>query len=219
MESYKPTDRSRVHRHAERAKYDTATVHAILDSSSFAHVGIVQNGQPLVIPMGYARAGEVLYLHGSPGSRLLRQIAEGVDVCVTVTLLDGMVFARSVFNHSMNYGSAVVFGKGRLVDELEEKKRAMFAFTEQLIPGRWDEARTPSENELKGTTFIAVDIIDASAKMRTGPVIDDDVDLVTPIWGGVVPLTMVAGEPNPDSHNSAGSAVPASIEAFRRRHR
>ena len=157
------------------------------------------DGQPYVIPTGYARAGDTLYIHGSAASRMLRTAGEGVDLCVTVTLVDGFVLARSVFHHSMNYRSVVVLGKARSVDTDDEKRIALRAFTNHIVAGRWEEARQPAEQELKATSVLALPIEEASAKVRTGPPLDDEEDYALPIWAGVVPIAMHAGAPLPDA--------------------
>jgi nitroimidazol reductase NimA-like FMN-containing flavoprotein (pyridoxamine 5'-phosphate oxidase superfamily) len=187
-----------VKRHPERGDYDRATIHAILDEALICHVGFAVDGQPYVIPTIHALDGDVLYLHGSPASRMLRTLKDGVDVCVTATLLDGLVLARSVYNHSMNYRSAVVLGRAREVTEPDAKLRAMERVVEHILPGRWAEARQPSEGELNGTTILALPIDEASAKIRTGPPKDFDDDLSLPVWAGVIPLDLRRGHPYPD---------------------
>jgi nitroimidazol reductase NimA-like FMN-containing flavoprotein (pyridoxamine 5'-phosphate oxidase superfamily) len=193
-----PTRRTTVRRHPERGAYDRATIDAILDEALICHVGFMVDGQPYVIPTIHARDGDVLYLHGSPASRMLRNLAEGVDVCVTVTLLDGLVLARSVYNHSMNYRSVVVLGRTTEVTDRGEKLHAMERIVESLIPGRWAEARQPNEAEIKGTTILAIGLREASAKIRTGPPKDFDDDLSLPVWAGVIPLDLRRGRPYPD---------------------
>ena len=185
-------------RHPERGAYDRATIDAILDEALICHLGFVVRGQPFVIPTIHARDGDVLYIHGSPGSRMLRNAKEGVDLCVTVTLLDGLVLARSVYNHSMNYRSAVVLGRAREVTDREEKLRAMHRVVDHVVPGRWADARQPSDGEIKGTTILAMSLDEASAKIRTGPPTDDEADLELPVWAGVIPLTLEASRPIPD---------------------
>jgi uncharacterized protein len=185
------TDRTRVKRHPERGVYERGPIDAILDEALICHVGFVVDGQPFVIPTIHARAGDVLYLHGSSASRMLRTVGGGVDVCVTVTLLDGIVLARSVYNHSMNYRSAVVLGRARLL-EGDEKLAALETVVEHIVPGRWAEARHPNRKELKATSVLALPLDEASAKIRTGPPTDFDEDLELPIWTGVIPLRLVA---------------------------
>jgi hypothetical protein len=190
-----PSPRTTVRRHPERGVYDRGAIDAILDEAPICHVGFVADGRPFVIPTIHARAGDVLYLHGSPASRMLRTLGEGIDVCVTVTILDGLVLARSVYNHSMNYRSVVVLGTARSVDEREEKLAALQAIVEHVLPGRSADARGPSDKELTGTTVLALVLDEASAKVRTGPPKDFDEDLALPVWAGVVPLGLVAGKP------------------------
>jgi uncharacterized protein len=193
-----PTTRTKVKRHPERGAYDRATIDAILDEALICHVGFVADGQPYVIPTIHARDGDTLYLHGSPGSRMLRNLADGVDVCVTVTLLDGLVLARSVYNHSMNYRSVLVLGRARELTDRAEKLHAMERVVENIVPGRWSEARQPNEAEIKGTTILALPIEEASAKIRTGPPRDFDEDLSLPVWAGVIPLDLRRGRPYAD---------------------
>jgi len=183
-----PTARTRVVREHERGVYDRETAYAILDEGFICHVGFVANEQPFVIPTSYGRKGDNLYIHGSAASRMLRKLNEGVPVCVTVTLLDGLVLARSVFNHSMNYRSVVILGKAKLVDDSQEKLEALRILSEHIIPGRWDDARQPNERELKGTSVLRLPIEEFSSKVRTGPPIDDAEDYPFPTWAGVVPL-------------------------------
>jgi uncharacterized protein len=199
METYTPTERTQVKRLAKRGVYDRAQVHAILDEGFLCHVGFEVDGQPYVIPTGYARSGDRLYIHGSAASRMLRTLGQGVQVCVTVTLVDGLVLARSAFHHSMNYRSVVVFGQARVVDDPEEKTAALAHFTNHIVPGRWDEVRQPTGQELKSTTVLALALDEVSAKVRTGGPIDDEEDYVLPIWAGVVPLRIEAGDPVPDA--------------------
>ena len=198
MDSYPTTSRTKVGRLPKRAVYDRAQVHAILDEGFLCHVGFVVDEQPYVIPTGYVRVGEQLYLHGSAASRMLRTLDQGIQVCVTVTLVDGFVLARSVFHHSMNYRSVVMLGKARLVTDRSEKLEALRSFTNHIVPGRWDEARQPAEQELKSTSVLALPLEEVSAKIRTGPPIDDDEDYALPIWAGVVPIRARIGEPVPD---------------------
>src|SRR3954468_10891127 len=187
------TDRTRVRRHPERGAYEREPIDAILDEALICHVGFVVDGQPFVIPTIHARIGDVLYLHGSPASRMLRTLRDGVDVCVTATLLDGIVLARSVYNHSMNYRSAVVLGRAREVTDAAEKLRALEAVVEHMVPGRWSDARQPTQGELDGTTVLALALDEASAKVRSGPSNDFDRDTELPVWAGVVPLRLAAG--------------------------
>jgi nitroimidazol reductase NimA-like FMN-containing flavoprotein (pyridoxamine 5'-phosphate oxidase superfamily) len=201
------TARTRLRRLPARGVFDRAAVYAILDEGFVCHVAFAVDGQPYAIPTGYARLGDALYLHGSAASRMVQQLSAGVDVCVTVTLVDGLVLARSAFHHSMNYRSAVVLGRAHLVTDRDEKYAAMQCFTNQVVPGRWPELRPVSEPELKGTAVLALPIEEASAKVRTGPPLDDEDDLAWPVWAGVVPLVTSAGDLVPDAHVQAG--VPA----------
>jgi uncharacterized protein len=184
--------RLRVKREPQRARYDRETVDAILDEALICHLGFAVDGRPYVIPTLHARVGDRLYVHGSAASRMLRHVATGAEVCVTVTLFDGLVLARSVFNHSVDYRSAMVFGRATLV-EGDEKVAALRALTEQLAPGRWDEARQPTAKELKATWILSLPLDEASAKVRTGPPEDEPEDLDLPVWAGVVPVHLAAG--------------------------
>ena len=198
MAARAPTDRTRVRRAPKRADYDRATIDAILDDALICHVGFVADGQPYVIPTLHARVGDTVYLHGSTASRVVRTLAAGAPACLTVTHVDGLVLARSAFHHSMNYRSAVVLGTMRLVADRAEQERALEAFTEQLVPGRWEHVRPPSAKELKGTSVLALPLDEASAKVRTGPPVDDEEDYALPVWAGVIPLTLAPGTPQPD---------------------
>jgi len=212
-----PTARTRVVREPDRAVYDREAVYQILDEGFLCHVGFVADGQPFVIPTSYGREGASLYLHGSAASRMLRQMREGVPVCITVTLLDGLVLARSVFNHSMNYRSVVILGKAALVEHPEEKLAALRALSEHILPGRWDQARQPSERELKVTSVLRVPIEEFSAKVRTGPPVDDADDYSFPTWAGVIPLEMKAGAPIDDQRLEPGRAVPEYVKNYSRK--
>jgi nitroimidazol reductase NimA-like FMN-containing flavoprotein (pyridoxamine 5'-phosphate oxidase superfamily) len=194
-----PTARTTVKRHPERGDYDRPTIDAILDEALICHVGFVLDGQPFVIPTIHARDGDTLYVHGSPASRMLRNIKEGVDVCVTVTLLDGLVLARSVYNHSMNYRSVVVIGRARELSDRAEKLRAMERIVEHVVPGRWEDARQPDDGEIKGTTILAIGLDEVSAKIRTGPPKDFDDDMSLPVWAGVIPVALTRSEPIRDN--------------------
>lgn len=192
------TDRTRVKRIPKRGSYDRETINAILDEALICHVGFVVDGQPYVIPTGFARVGEDLYIHGSAASRMLRELSKAIDVCVTVTLLDGHVLARSAFHHSMNYRSVAVLGNATLVTDDQEKYDALKALTEHFVPGRWEDVRWPTELELKATSVLKLAINEASAKIRTGPPVDDDEDYSMSVWAGVIPITLTAGDPIPD---------------------
>jgi hypothetical protein len=197
-EAQTPTTRTRVVREPQRAVYDRDTVYRILDEGFICHVGFAVDGQPFVIPTSYGRKDASLYIHGSAASRMLRQMKDGLSICVTVTLLDGLVLARSVFNHSMNYRSVVILGKATLVEDPEEKLEGLRTLSEHILSGRWDDARQPNEQELKATSLLRLPIDEFSAKVRTGPPIDDAEDLTFPTWAGVVPLEIKAGEPIKD---------------------
>ncbi|MET0831624.1 MAG: pyridoxamine 5'-phosphate oxidase family protein, partial [Acidimicrobiia bacterium] len=181
-----PTSRTEVRRLAERGSYERSVIDAVLDEALICHVGFVHDGGPVVIPTIHARAGDTLYLHGSPASRMLRSMRSGDEICVTVTLVDGLVMARAPFHSSMNYRSVVVFGEPRLVEEPDEKWAAFAVLTEHVCPGRWADSRLPNDKEIKGTLVAAVTIDEASAKVRTGPPGDDEEDYDLPIWAGVV---------------------------------
>lgn len=207
-QSFTPTERTRVVREPQRGVYDREVIYKILDEGLVCHAGFVAAGQPFVIPTLYARVGDAIYFHGSAASRMLRGAAEGAQVCVTVTLTDGIVLARSVFNHSMNYRSVVALGKTTLVEKAEEKLAALRAFTEKILPGRWDDARQPSERELKATSILRLPLTEISAKIRTGPPEDDAEDYALPVWAGVIPLRVVAGAPIRDERCDLGIPVP-----------
>src|SRR5438876_1608309 len=213
-----PTQRTRVVREPDRGAYDRETAYRILDEAFLCHVGFVVDGQPFVIPTSYGRKDASLYIHGSAASRMLRQLKESVPVCVTVTLLDGLVLARSVFNHSMNYRSVVILGKATLVDYPEEKLAALRILSEHIIPGRWDDARQPNERELKATSVLRLPIEEFSAKVRTGPPIDDEEDYSFPTWAGVVPLEMMVGAPINDPRLDATRDAPPYVISYSRRH-
>jgi len=198
IETYTSTDRTRVKRLPKRGVYDKAQIYSILDEGFICHAGFAVDGQPYVIPTGYARVDDQIYIHGSAASRMLRALDRGIDLCVTVTLVDGFVLARSAFHHSMNYRSVVVVGKARLVSDPEEKMEALRRFTNHILPGRWEEVREPTAQELKATTVLALPLEEVSAKVRTGPPVDDEEDYSLPIWAGVVPLRGKVSEPIPD---------------------
>ena len=205
------SERTRVKRLPERGEYDRAALDEILDEALICHVGFVQDGEPFVIPTIHARDGDTIYFHGSPASRMLRLMKKGVPVCITATIVDGIVAARSVFHHSMNYRSAIVLGEARLVESDEERLRAMEAVTEHVLPGRWAEAKHPNEIENKGTLLVAVPIEEFSVKTRTGPPGDDEPDYDLPIWAGVIPLTIEPGEPEADPRLREGTEVSESV--------
>jgi uncharacterized protein len=206
----------RLRRHPERGRYDRATIDAILDEALFCHVGMMDGSQPFVIPTIHARLGDVVYVHGSTGSRALRSFAGGIPMCLTVTILDGLVLARSAFNHSMNYRSAMVLGVAREVTDPDEKQAAMRAVVEHVARGRWDEVRHPSTKEVAATTIVALDLSEASAKVRTGPPHDDDEDLHLPIWAGELPLRLSSMAPRPDPSLALDLPVPPSVTGWTR---
>ena len=210
-----PTPRTTVRRLPKRGHYDRATIDAILDEGLVCHVGFVADGQPYVIPTLYARQGDRIYVHGSAVSRMLRTLAGGVPVCLTVTIADGLVLARSAFNHSMNYRSVVVLGTATAVDG-DEKVQALRTIAEHVVPGRWAETREPSAVELKQTLVLSLSLAEASAKVRSGPPIDEDEDYALPHWAGVLPLSLTAGVPIPDPRLPAGTPVPPSVRGWRR---
>jgi nitroimidazol reductase NimA-like FMN-containing flavoprotein (pyridoxamine 5'-phosphate oxidase superfamily) len=209
-----PSQRTRVRRIPGRGHYDRATVHAILDAGLVCHVGYAIDGQPYVTPTGYWREGDRVYWHGSSASRMLRQQKHGISVCFTVTHLDGIVFARSGFHHSMNYRSVMALGKAATVEGDAAKLAALEAFTERVAPGRWREIRPPSKQELKATTILHMDLAEASAKIRTGDPVDDEPDYALPCWAGVLPLRVMVGTPQADARLGAGIAAPGYLKRF-----
>jgi nitroimidazol reductase NimA-like FMN-containing flavoprotein (pyridoxamine 5'-phosphate oxidase superfamily) len=209
MEEFTVTERSAVRRLPKRGNYERSVIYGILDEGFVCHVGFCLDAQPFVIPTGYARAGDLLYIHGSPASRMLGSLKQSIPVCVTVTLIDGLVLARSAFHHSINYRSVVVFGRAVLVEDAMQKVEALRAFSEHVVPGRWDDVRQPSQKELKATMVLALDLEEASAKVRTGPPIDDEEDYALPIWAGVIPLRMDAGPPVRDPRLKEGIEPPS----------
>ena len=216
MSTFTPTERTQVKRLPKRGAYDRETVFKILDEAFVCHVGFVVDGQPYVIPTNYGRAGETIYLHGSAASRMLRSLSGGIPVCVTVTLVDGLVLARSAFHHSANYRSVVMLGTARLVDDPAEKMEALRVFTEHIMKGRWDDIRQPNEQELKGTTVLALPMEEVSAKLRTGGPIDDEEDYALPVWAGVLPLPVTPAEPIPDTRLNAETPVPNYMRGYKR---
>jgi uncharacterized protein len=214
--TFQQTNRTTVKRLPKRGVYDRDVVYEILDEGFICHVGFVVDSQPVVIPTGYARQENSLYIHGSQASRLLRRLKEGVDVCLTVTLIDGLVLARSAFHHSMNYRSVVVFGRASLVEEREKKLVALRAFSEQVIPKRWDEVRPPTDQELAATTVLALQLEEVSAKVRTGPPLDDEEDYALPVWAGVIPVTLAASSPIPDPRLPATIEIPEYARRYKR---
>lgn len=213
MSSYTPTDRTRVRRLPERGHYDRETVYSILDEGYICHVGFVVDGKPVVIPTLYGREGDRLYIHGSAASRMLRDLSKGIDCCLTVTLVDALVLARSGFHSSMNYRSVVVFGRAAEITDPEEKNHALAVVSDHLLPGRWAEVRGPSAQELKGTSVLSIELSEVSAKIRTGGPIDDDEDYSLPVWAGVWPLQTRFEAPIPDAKLNDGIPVPGYVSS------
>src|ERR1700694_5117279 len=212
-----PSARTRLVREADRAVYDRAAAYKILDEGFICHVGFVVDGQPFVIPTGYGRVGDCLYTHGSAASRMLRRVDEGIAVCVTVTLLDGLVLARSIFNHSMNYRSVVILGTAVAVNDAKEKLEALRLLSEHILPGRWVESRQPNEKELKATLVMRLPIEELWGKVRVGPPMDDEEDYAFPTWAGVIPLTLVPGEPIDDARLMPGLKAPEYARTYTRK--
>jgi uncharacterized protein len=216
-EAHVPTARTRVVREAHRGVYERTAAYEILDEGFICHVGFVMDGQPFVIPTGYGRSGDNLYIHGSAASRMLRNLDKGVAVCITVTLLDGLVLARSIFNHSMNYRSVMVLGTAVAVLDPKEKLEALKLLSEHILPGRWAESRQPNERELKQTLVLRLPIEEFSAKVRKGPPIDDEEDYSFPTWAGVIPLEIVPGAPINDPRLDPKTPVPVYARAYSRK--
>lgn len=216
MNDLAQTPRTTLKRLPKRGSHQREVVNQILDEGFICHVGFMVNGQPFVIPTGYARVSDRLLIHGSQASRMLRALEKGIDVCVTVTLIDGLVLARSAFHHSMNYRSVVVFGRATLIERREEKLAALLALSEHIIPRRWHDVREPTESELQQTTVLWLPLDEASAKIRSGPPLDDEEDYALPVWAGVVPLRMVAGAPIPDPRLPPETELPSYAREYRR---
>jgi nitroimidazol reductase NimA-like FMN-containing flavoprotein (pyridoxamine 5'-phosphate oxidase superfamily) len=208
MDKLPQTPRTTLKRLPQRGNYDRELIEQILDEGFICHVGFAVDGQPFVIPTGYARVGDSLVIHGSQASRMLRTLGQGIDVCLTVTLIDGLVLARSAFHHSMNYRSVVVFGRATVIEDIAAKVVVLRALSEHMIPGRWADVREPSERELQQTTVLSLPLTEASAKVRTGPPLDDEEDYELSVWAGVIPLRLVAEPPVHDARLSANSEVP-----------
>ena len=215
-ETVPPTERTGVVREAQRGVYDRESIYKILDEGFVCHVGFSVDGQPYVIPTLFARVDDAIYFHGSAASRMLRNLGEGIPVCVTVTLTDGFVLARSVFNHSMNYRSVVALGKAMIMDAPTEKLEALHAFTEKILPGRWNDARQPNEKELKATSILRLPLTEVSAKVRTGPPEDDAPDYALPVWAGVIPLHVAFDAPVRDDRCDPSIPTPAYATHDRR---
>lgn len=219
MDSTTQTKRTKVKRLPARGHYDRETINAILDEAFICHVGFVVDGQPYVIPTGFARVGDHVYIHGSAASRMLRNLSQGINVCVTVTLIDGLVLARSAFHHSINYRSVVILGSATLVVDADEKDKALEALTEHIVPGRWADVRWPNKLELKATTVLKLPIEEASAKIRIGDPKDDEDDYAMGVWAGVLPLSLATGTPIDDGRLDPGIAVPTYVRDYRRQKR
>jgi uncharacterized protein len=211
--------RTKIRRVPARAMYDREAIDAILDEALVAHLGFLHDGQPYVVPTLHARIGDEVYFHGSAAGRAIRTLAEGVPACLTVTLLDGLVLARSAFHHSVNYRSVVVLGRARLLGQGSERAEALEAFVERLVPARWGEVRPPSPKELKATGVLALPLDEASAKARAGPPMDDRDDYLLDSWAGVIPLRMAAGVPAPDPRLAPGTAASSAVQSWIERHR
>jgi nitroimidazol reductase NimA-like FMN-containing flavoprotein (pyridoxamine 5'-phosphate oxidase superfamily) len=215
-EDISKTEKTRLRRIPKRGAFDRETINGILDEAFICHVGFAVDGQPYVIPTGFARVGNTLLIHGSSASRMLRNLADGIGVCVTITLLDGLVLARSAFHHSMNYRSVVILGKAKVIEDEKEKNDALFALSEHIIPGRWAAVREPASLELKATLVLSLPIDEASAKIRAGDPVDDDEDYDLNVWAGVLPLQTIAGAPIPDTKLKDGIDVPSHVKNYKR---
>lgn len=212
-----PTARTKLKRLPKRGNFERETIYKILDEAFVCHVGFIVNHQPFVIPTSYARIGDRLVIHGSAASRMMRNLSDGIDVCVTVTLIDGLVLARSAFHHSVNYRSVVVFGKAKIIEDESEKYEALKAFTEHIVPDRWAEIRPPTKNELKGTTVLSLPLTEASAKIRTGNPVDDEEDYALDVWAGVLPLSLTTAEPIADERLKSGIKAPSYVLNYSRK--
>ena len=217
MTDFTRTDRNRIKRLPTRGHYDRETIHRILDEALICHVGFVERRQPYVIPINFARVDDRIVLHGAKASRLLKHIEAGHPICVEVTIVDGLVLARSVFHHSLNYRSVVVFGRGRLIEDQQEKLAALQAVTEHLIPGRWQEARLPNHKELNATSVVSINIDEASAKIRMGPPVDEDDDYALPVWAGILPLQEMPLTPIRDELQSENIPLPKYVAQYSRK--
>lgn len=216
-EVLQPTAKTKLKRIPKRGNFERETIYAILDEAFICHVGFVAGGQPFVIPTSFARIDDRIVIHGSAASRMLKNLSEGIEVCVTVTLIDGLVLARSAFHHSLNYRSVVVFGRAQIIADEAEKNEALAAFTDHIIPNRWTEIRPPNVNELKGTTVLTLPLTEASAKIRTGNPVDDDEDYELDVWAGVLPVELTFGKPIDDDRLKDGIETPPSITNYSRK--
>lgn len=211
------TERTKLKRIPKRGNFEREKIYEILDEAFICHVGFCVNNQPFVIPTSYARIDDNLVIHGSAASRMMRNLRDEIDVCVTVTLIDGLVLARSAFHHSMNYRSVVVFGKAKIVEDEAEKNEALKAFTEHIVPNRWKEIRPPTKKELKATTVLSLSLQEASAKIRTGNPVDDEEDYELDVWAGVLPLNLITDKPINDDRLKNGIAVPSNVLNYKRK--
>lgn len=216
-EQISQTTRTKLKRIPKRGNFERETIYKILDEAFICHVGFAVDNQPFVIPTSFARIDNRLVIHGSAASRMMRSLSEEIDVCVTVTLIDGLVLARSAFHHSMNYRSVVVFGKAKVVEDENEKFDALRAFTEHIVPNRWSEIRPPTKNELKGTTVLSLPLTEASAKIRTGNPVDDEEDYALEVWAGVLPLNLTTGVPINDKSLKSGISIPQNVLNYTRK--
>lgn len=216
MSEFSQTDLNKVRRLPQRGHYDKETVYSIVDEALICHAGFVVDGQPYVMPTIHTRIGDTIYLHGAVANRMLNHIKTGKSVCITVTHIDGIVFARSVFHHSMNYRSAVLFGRGRVVESYDERWKVFEALTEHIAKGRWADARHPNETEDRTTAIVAIEIDSASAKIRSGPAKDEEEDYALSVWAGVMPVRMQFGEPVKDDRLPDNIPVPEYIKSYRR---
>jgi nitroimidazol reductase NimA-like FMN-containing flavoprotein (pyridoxamine 5'-phosphate oxidase superfamily) len=214
-EAYAKTDRSRIRRNNARARYDREAVHGVLDAGLMCHVAYVFDGQPYVTSTAYWRSGACVYWHGSSASRMIRRVGGGLPVCFSVALLDGVVLARSGFHHSFNYRSVVAYGTAEEIEDTDEKLRALEVFTERLVPGRWAELRAPTEQELKATAVMRMELREVAAKVRQGPPSDDAEDMDAPVWAGVLPTHRAFGEPEPDPAMRQGIREPDYLKHIR----
>ncbi|MDQ3012154.1 MAG: pyridoxamine 5'-phosphate oxidase family protein [Acidobacteriota bacterium] len=216
MDKFTPTSKTILKRLPERGDFDRQMVYSILDEALVCHVGFAMDCQPVVIPTSFARIEDMLYIHGSAASRMLRAVSGGIPVCVTVTLMDGLVLARSAFHHSINYRSVVIFGNATLVEDEEGKLAALAALTEHMVPGRWAEVRPPTAQELKATIVLALPLVEVSAKVRTGPPKDDKEDYTLPVWAGELPMQIITRAPINDPALAANLEPPVYIRNYRR---
>jgi nitroimidazol reductase NimA-like FMN-containing flavoprotein (pyridoxamine 5'-phosphate oxidase superfamily) len=217
MTDFVKTEKNSIKRLPKRGHYDRETIHRILDEALICHVGFADGGQPYVIPINFARVDDTIVLHGAKASRLLKHVEQGHPICVEVTIVDGLVLARSVFHHSVNYRSVVLFGRGRLLTDEQEKLAALQAVTEHLIPGRWKEARLPNQKELNATSVVAIQIDEASAKVRVGPPLDEEEDYTLPVWAGVLPLQETPLPPVRDELQTEEVMLPEYIAGYSRK--